>query len=262
MKFLLLLLLVGTPRLAAAHHVISDYGIAPVEPRSFAGLSVELARFERAFDQGTFQLVTPSAELAWGGRFSASAELPLARVEWSGGTTACGLGDLELGVKMSLFASHHGGFLLTWGLGVELPTGDAVQGLGAGHVELAPFLAVATTLSLLSGHELVIFGLLSDRAGLTHHEHQGEGLSVVAPHADNELFARAAAAYVVSSIYLSVGLDAVHILDGHGEGPWVARAELGLLFGRRLRVAVGGDTTVRGDPRFEHRGRLGMGWAF
>jgi hypothetical protein len=259
MKSVLCALLLCIPRLAAAHHVISDYGIAPVEPRSFAEISVETARFDRAGRAGTFQLLTPSLEYALERRVSLSAQWPLVRVAFEEGATHRGVGDLELGAKVSLYATPHGGLVMAAGMGVELPTGDQDTGLGGGHVEAAPFVALSSAVTLPRGHELVFVGLLSDRAALHRHEHADAVGSVVAPHANNELSWRVTVAFTASWFYLSAGMDGVQVLDGDEEGPWVVRGELGALWNHRVRLAVGLDHTVAGDARFEYRVRVGLG---
>jgi hypothetical protein len=250
---------------AQAHHVVSDYGIASIEPTSVAEVGVEAAVFDHGDRSGNWQTISPAVEVAFANRFSVTARVPIARVRHDGGDEVYGLGDADVGVKLRLHATSHGELIVSAGLGVELPTGDDETGLGSGHVELTPFVAASTAMKLGDSNELVIFGLLSDRFSIASaHTHDGTTAgSVLAPHADHELFVRAAAAWVHGRHYVSAGIDGVAVLDaGVGAGPWLARFEAGRRIGDAFRLAAGIDVPFAGEERIDFSGRVAMAWMF
>ena len=258
-----------TPALASAHHVVSDYGIAWVEPRGVVEADGQAAAFDFDGRAGTWQQVSTSVEHAFSGRLSAAVRVPMARIRFADGHTVEGLGDLAITGKVRLLSTRHGKRIVSAGVGAEAPTGDADRGLGSGHWELAPVLAFS---SAHAHDRLVIFAILTDRIELGEdeahaHPDGGQGTeahahgSVLAPHGPHELSSRFGAAYVRDRAYVSGGMDLTFAVgDPELDGPAVARMEVGTLAGRRLRLAAGVETTVAGQRRFEWRARLGIAW--
>jgi hypothetical protein len=209
--------------------------------------------------------VAPRLEYAIVLRLSFSARIPFAVVHYSDGNTAAGLANLDLGTKVRLYATEHGGFIASIGLSSDVPTGNSENGIGNGHFELSPFLALSTQPASF----LVFYGILADRISLGggdhHHASGSDGHthgSVIEPHEDHELFGRLGASIVRGAAFLSAGADAIYVISGNGTGPVVLRAEAGYLLMKKLRVALGIDVPVAGDPRFTWRARAGISWLF
>jgi hypothetical protein len=249
---------------AGAHHIVSEYGIAFVEPTSVAEFDIQAAEFRLGDRSGHWQLVALSLEYALTPRLSLSGHLPFGRIRYDGGSTEYGPGDAEVGAKVSLVATQHGGLLLSAGASFELPTGSEVKGLGAGHFEISPFVTASSALV----NNLVLYGLLADRISAGSHADSVEAPgevhgSVLAPHSDHELTTRLGAAYVRGPAYLSAGVEYVEVfVPSLAAGPLVLRGELGILFLSELRLALGFDVPAAGPHRYEWRRRLGIAWFF
>jgi hypothetical protein len=255
---------------AAAHHVVSELGIAPVLPRSTAGVDASAANFDLEGQRGSWQALTVALEWSLGRRLSFFGALPFARLAVDGSDPAVGIGDAAVSAKLALYASEHGGLLLSAGLGAELPTGNHHNGLGGGHVELVPFVAASSALGHLGRLELVTFVIVSPRFSLASHDDGGGGAaamgevhgSLLAPHGDREVFGRALAALAYGAGYAGAGAEGATVLEGSGSGYLALRGEAGYLLGASLRLMAGVDGTVAGDHRFGLRARLGALWLF
>ncbi len=243
---------------ARAHHIVSEYGIAFVEPSSIAEVDTQAAEFRLGDRSGHWQLVALSLEYAVTPRLSFSGRLPFARIRYDAGSTEYGPGDAEVAAKVGLVATQHGGLLLSAGASFELPTGSEKKGLGAGHFEISPFV----TASSAPVNNLVLYGVLADRISTGSAEAPGEAHgSVLAPHSDHELTTRLGAAYVRGPAYLSGGIEYVEVfVPSLAAGPLVLRGEFGILFQSELRLAFGFDAPVAGPHRYGWRGRLGIAW--
>ena len=78
----------------------------------------------------------------FGNRFQYEAKLPFRRIS-AGGSTATGIGDLELGLKYAFYDNYTSLTILTAGLEAALPTGSEAKGFGAGTVVAVPYFAAA-----------------------------------------------------------------------------------------------------------------------
>jgi hypothetical protein len=251
--------------------VVAEQGIAPVLPRTVAGLHVSAASFDSGSGSGSWQALTPHVEwqaFEWLSLFTA---IPLAQVRFDGGRTANGPGDLALSLKARLVATPHGGLLLSAGLGVELPTGDGDQGLGGGHVELAPFAIVSTVLHERGGLVVLGYGLSSLRfavdGGGHSHTHAGSAAghshgSVLAPHGQRELFSRAMLAVSLGGSHLSLGGEGAAPLWNDGSHQLAARAEIGQVLAEKLHLTASAAATVVGEQRYGITAGLGAAWMF
>jgi hypothetical protein len=74
-----------------------------------------------------------------GARGQWEVKLPLILQERDAGEWARGLGDVELALRRTLFASHERGRIVAAGGAVVLPTGDERRGLGNGYAVIEPF---------------------------------------------------------------------------------------------------------------------------
>jgi len=259
------------PRAAGAHHVVTEHGIASIMPQTVASLDFYAVTFDAGGRKGRWEALTPSFEWHAFGPLSLFASLPIAHVRPDGGDSASGIGDLSLSAKVSFFETPHGGLLASAGLGVELPTGDKDDGLGSGHVGLAPFLGASSAFLSLGNVDLVAYGLTSLRASLGeggHHHadaanaHAHPQGSVLAPHAEREVYGRAMLAAVFASVYLAGGAEGTAVLQGQGQGHVGARGEIGWKTTEALRLFLGADALVAGERRYGVRGRAGVAWMF
>jgi hypothetical protein len=256
---------------AHAHHVVSEHGVASIMPRTVAAIDVGAASFDFDERKGDWQVVTPSFEWQVFRRFSLFAALPFGRVKVEGRQGAFGLGDLSLSGKLTLVATPHGGFLLSAGLGAEVPTGDADQGFGGGHLELTPFVGASSAFYDSGSLALVVYGMSALRISVGGHEHDhgtttaadhDELGSVIAPHAEREVYGRAMLAAVIGAIDIGSGGEGAVVLHGEGGGQLGWRSEVGYLATPSLRVSLAIDVTVMGERRYGTRGHLGAAWRF
>lgn len=265
MRLLALLAVLLPPTLASAHHVISDFGLNTVAPRTSVELSAEVTRFEAGGRDGTWVALAPRLELDVARRVSFFSRLPAAHIRFSDGEERSGVGDTEVGVKAQLVATQHGELIVSAGLGAELPTGDAARGLGGGHVELDPFLGVSSAHGGVLGGELVLSGLVAGRLSLASgHAHGGEApASILAPHRERELASRLQLSWVRGRGYASLGAEVVTVLSGGDTlGPVTVLSEIGYRAGDHLRIAVGIDAAAAGEARYDARGRTALTWIF
>ncbi|QDG53080.1 hypothetical protein FIV42_20725 [Persicimonas caeni] len=271
---LTLLTVLTVPRAAHAHHVVSESGIAFVEPMSVAEVELRAASFDFGrYFRGDYQILTAALEWAATDRFSATARVPVAYIQYDDGRQVIGLSDVELSAKFSLYESDHGGLLVSAGAGTALPTGVEEDGLGAGHVEFSPFVAVSTQ----PADWLVFYALGAGRFSVfdgddaaddeemvdpTTGEQLGPHGSVLSPHSPQEAFTRLGGALVWGPAYASVGVDHVFVLDGAMDDTTVLRNELGWARAGEYRLAAGVDLPVAGADRYGWQGRVSVAWMF
>jgi hypothetical protein len=249
---------------ARAHHVVAEHGVAAVLPRTVVSLDAAGARYDVEGHRGTWQTLTPTVEWAFADRFSIFAALPLARLDGEGDGPVTGLGDLSLSAKAALYATPHGGLLLAAGIGAELPTGDDERNLGGGHVELAPFVAAASTFHEVEAAAFVAHALVVPRFALPGGDHHGGAAhthgSFLAPHASRELFARVMTGVVLDRVHVTAGVEGASTYSFGGRGYLAPRAEVGVLLAPSWRAFAAVDLSVWGDERFGPRARLGLAW--
>lgn len=283
------------PNSAAAHHIVTQYGIAPAEPVTRASLELEVRQFDfDAGPSGTAEIVTPRVEYAPWAWLSGIIRLPIAGIQYDAKNDQYGIGDLALGLQGRIYATEHGGFTLSAGVGAEFPTGDPDTGLGSGHFELSPFVVV----SAAPTDDLVLFGSITEQISLGgahghdahehdhdayEHEHEhdhGDGHAhhgehrpseddgsvhgaVIAPHEDHELRTRIGAAYVLDPFYFAASsslvvawrrADRVGPLELTGELGWRPRDE--------LLVSIAADVPAAGPKRFLWAARFSAVWTF
>lgn len=242
---------------AQAHHVVSDSGIAWVEPLTVVEVDARSASFDFGERwRGRWLKLTPSVEAAFNERFSLGLRAPIAVIQFDDGRGVLGLGDLEASAKVLLYGSEHGGLIVSAGLGTELPTGVVEDALGSGHVELTPYITASTQPS----SRWIISALASDRFApsifaeeeleYTEPEDIGPHGSVLSPHSDHELFLRGTVTHLFNAnLYLTAGVDHIWVYSKNLQGESVARAELGWARAREWRVSLGADTPLRGTNR-------------
>lgn len=247
---------------AAGHHVVSESGIAWVEPVSVFQVDVQTARFELGPSwRGQWSTLTPSLEWQLHERFSLMGRLPLAMISLDDGRAVAGVADAEVAAKALLWASAHGGLILSAGLGLELPTGSAQDALGAGHVELSPFIALSTQ----PWSRLILNTLVSERISLegdapSSAAHTGSPLSVHAPH---ELLLRQSVAWLQGPVYAMASVDKIFVWSAdEPEGPLSARAELGFAQPGAWRASLAASTPLAGQARQQWSSTLSLAWMF
>lgn len=266
------------PEHAFAHHAFSSVGFSSVEPRSTLALELQGTEFDIDSTRGRVFALTPSLEYAISRRFSLFGRVPLARVELADGRSGSGMGAPGVGAKVSVIETHDRRFVLSLGLGLELPLGDTAHGLGSEHFELAPFVAG----SLFMSSSFALLFTARDQVALetAHHHHHDhvhtEGTSaaleleprtpipvtVLAPHTAHEVGASIDAAYLLDPLYAMVGADVAYPFQGGLlKTSAVARLELGLRLERILRFSTRIELPLAGD-RLERRATLGAAWMF
>lgn len=241
-----------------AHHVVSDSGIAWVEPLTVVEVDARSASFDFGERwRGRWLKLTPSVEAALGRRFSLGLRAPIAVIQFDDGRGVLGLGDVEASAKALLYSSEHGGLIVSAGLGTELPTGVVEDALGSGHVELTPYITASTQPSA----RWIISGLASDRFApalfsdeeereYTEPEDIGPHGSVLSPHSNHELFLRATVTHLFgANLYWTAGVDHIWVYSQHQRGESIARTELGWARAREWRVSLGADAPFRGTRR-------------
>ncbi len=248
--------LLAAPR-AEAHHVVSDSGIFWVEPMTVVQVDTSMATFDFGPQwRGRWWQTTPALEVSFLERFSLRARVPFAFIQFDDGRGVLGLADMEVSAKGLVWASAHGGLIASAGVGVELPTGVVEDGLGAGHVELAPFLA----LSSQPVDWLIVNTLLSPRFSLSEEGPRdtsedaftlqaGPHGSVLAPHARREVFGRLSVSVVARErLYVTAGVEGSWAFEEPLDHTRI-RAEAGWSKPRRWRLSVAADAPLTGADR-------------
>jgi hypothetical protein len=248
---------------AAAHHTVSESGVAWVEPVTVVEVTAEAASFDQGpWRRGQWQAVAAWAQYAPVEWLSLGLRVPFAAVQYEDGRAAAGIGDVEVGTRLRLWETPHGGLIVSTGLAAELPTGDEAVGLGGGHVELSPYLVASTQPT----DRLLFIGAVSGRMSLGGKAHDGPIVAhgaVIGPHAPRELVARVSAAWVEERAwYLSAGGELDYMIGALSRSPVVGRAEAGFLGLDGLRLALGVDWTLAGEARHGLLGRLSAAWMF
>lgn len=245
----------------AAHHVVSESGVAWVEPMRIVQVELGSSRFDLGPTwKGRWWSMSSSLEWSFTRRLSLMGRLPLLDIDFDDGRKVRGLGDVELSLKALAYASKHGGFIASGGLGVELPTGSAADALGAGHVELTPYLALSTQ----PARWLLVNLLAADRISLEDQSVMAHGGSPLSVHSPHELQLRPSAALVhPKGHYATLGVDQVILWRAEdraeGEGPTTLRGELGWRHdSSRWRVALRAELPVRGPHRHEFLSTLNL----
>lgn len=244
----------------AAHHVVSENGVAWVEPVSVVEVTLQTASFDLGPDwRGQWWTLTPAVEWRLGQRFSLMGRLPIAMILLDDGRGVMGLADAEVSAKGLLWSSAHGGLVLSAGAGAELPTGSTADALGAGHVELTPFIALSTQ----PWERLILNTLLAERISLEGDQAQSHSGSPLSVHAAHELQVRQSASWVQGPVYGTLGLDKIFVWsDGEPAGPLSARAELGLASPSAWRLSLSFERTIAGQARSLWRSQTSLAWMF
>ncbi len=237
---------------AQAHHIVSEYGLAPSEPLRQIVLDTQYARFNLPEGKGWYWSTAALLEYAPVPWISGQVRVPLHRLHLDDRPAATGLGDIEWALKVRVYATEHGELIVSGGLGGELPTGSDEAGIGSGHVELIPFLTAST-----SRGDFAAFALLADRLSLGGHG-PSQHFDFISPHTDHELAHRLGVGYVFGPAYASLAVDGVTVLVSENRGSTLlsARGEVGWLPVKSVTIAVAADLPVTSRRRFDMRGRL------
>ena len=237
---------------AQAHHIVSEYGLAPSEPLRQIVLDTQYARFNLPEGKGWYWSTAALLEYAPVAWISGQVRVPLHRLHLDGRPAAVGLGDIEWALKVRVYATEHGELIVSGGLGSELPTGNDEAGIGSGHVELIPFMTAST-----SHRDFAAFALLADRLSLGDHS-AGEHFNFISPHTHHELAYRLGGGYVFGPAYASLAVDGVTVLASEDRGATLlsARGEIGWRPVKSVTIAAAADLPVTRRHRFDVRGRL------
>jgi hypothetical protein len=232
---------------ATAHHPVTENGIAAAEPMSSVEVSVTNAAFEfEGVASGSWRTLNLRGEYPLAERFSVGFGLPIVQLSRDYGPDTLGTGDADVYARYLIAATDHGGFLLTGGFGLGLPTGAVDAGLGSGHVEISPHLVAS---SQPFEHLIGIFTLVQ-RSSLNPEDEAGEWHgALVAPHQPHELDAMLAVAVPWGDFYAKV--DGIYTFDQTDTvaDPVRAAGELGWFRSRRWRISLRVDAPVAGQRR-------------
>lgn len=227
---------------AWAHHPVAQTGVSPAEPTSVVEASVEASSFDRgAGFGGSWQVVTLAAQWRALDTLSLRISAPFAQIALDDGRRVIGLGDIEASATYQAWAAAHGLLVASVGLGLECPTGVVSDGLGAGHFELNPFVAASSRLADWLVVEATVVDKLavgSVASGVAIDERAPDG-AVFAPHQPHELGVGVGVSLLATpSLYASLRLHQILVIQGQGPGPTRGGVELGWRWPGRLRLAA------------------------
>lgn len=256
-----LLALAATTTVAHAHHVASDSGITPAQPRSIAEVTADGGELDQAAGQAAYLRLTPALELRLAARLSLRAQVMLVSIIPVQGAAYHGLGDTEVGAKLLIVGGGHGGALLSVGLGAKLPTGAAETGLGGGHWGLAPY-AAASWESSDADVSVVLAALAVDAMSVTSH---GSSLPaariVVEPHSSHELLLVPSIALVAPRAWIATSAASTwDVDDGARFETLTGKVLAGLRLGSRYRVTMSAEAPLTGDTGYRWRSLLGLAY--
>jgi hypothetical protein len=260
-------------RSAHAHHAgpSSSGGLGA---RTRVGFELETGSFTLDLDGGYWLTACVGAEVALGRRVALTTRLPATFLTRDQGGEAFGLGDADLGVRVLLFEADD--FSLASGLAVEFPIGDRESGIGAGHFELSPYVAAASSIDAFSFRASLAYrgsiGVHShgDDAGAhSHgddavaHSHGATAEYALGYHADHEIVASVSGTYTFDVVYLTVGTDvAVALVHSERWGMVRAKADVGFVVDDTWRFNAGVDVPIDPPSGPNWSARVGTDWLF
>lgn len=249
----LVALLVLGEQETGAHHVASDAGITPAQPRTIVELAFDGGTLNQGSVQGSYLRVSPALELGLHRRLSLRVHAAFVTLDPDEGATRRGPGDTEIAAKLNLIGGAHGGTLLSAGFGVKLPTGDASSGLGGGHLGLAPFVAGAWEQDV-NGISLVVAALLVDMISVGADDHGAERPLALEPHGPHELSAVTTIALVAPRAWISLGATSTWAFGPpSGFEALAARALGGVRLTSRYRMLMSLEAPLIADPGYRWR---------
>ena len=258
--------MVTIPWTAQGHNPTSAFGLSAATPQSTVEFETRWAQYPDGLDGhgGSWLSSALRVEYAVNQRVSFAAYLPMARVSPKGADEMSGLGDSELSVKWSVIRSPRGFGHLSIGTGLELPTGDTDDNIGSGHYEFSPFITYQTP---GRGHAVGFarINYLAAFGGDDHDHGMGpHAMSVVAPHAEQELRTLVGGAWVERSVYFSTSIDHALPLDGPGPdgGFFTASVEVGVTALADWLIALTWEHPISSDRRIDGGVRLGVAYFF
>jgi hypothetical protein len=209
----------------------------------------------------------------------ASFELPIATVKNSG-VRKSGLSDLLLELSASPLWWKSGKGMIWFGSQLEIPTGKESDGLGSGHAEALPFLAVHHTIGRVVGYAQtgarVSFGSGShhddteaDHDGTVDEKHfeseETIGGSLFDPHADQEVVFRSGALYPISKDLngeVSLSGQTIVASSERGETSLSIIPQFNYFISENLELNVRGEIPLGLNQRFDWRGGVGISYIF
>ncbi len=242
----------GSPGAARAHHPVAEQSPGHEQPVSRAAVEVSAGGFTLPYGSGNLFSATLASDLAVGSRFALGLRLPFVLVQLRDNGTRAGVGDVDLAGKLRVLGNPSRS--LSLGASVELPSRDADQGLGSGHLELAPFLTGGW-----SADRWLIHGTLGDSISLGGDDHEHEHAeaphgSFVSPHSNHELYYHLGVqVQLVPAFFANLTLGGATVLVPAelGETTLVVGPELGFLPGGAWRITAGVQVPFVGPRRFD-----------
>lgn len=253
---------------AEAHHPAAEQSAGHERPASRVALEVSGGTFTLPYGRGTSFVATAAADVAIGEHVALGVRMPFVLVSLRGNGPRAGAGDVDLVGKVRLLGTENRS--LSFGLGLEAPTGDAERGLGSGHFEVSAGISGAWAEGPWVFHGTVADAVsLEGDGGAAHvheapHEHGSDPHaaqgSFVSPHSEHELQYHAGVQHhFVPAFFanLAIGGATVLVPDRLGETVLVARPEVGLQPSRSLRLTTSLEVPFAGPRRFDWRASVG-----
>ncbi len=241
--------------IAYAHHPVSEAGASRVEPSTHFETQFETASFDfGGREVGSWQVLSLRAEYSLVPRLSVSANVPFALLNFSDGRAAMGLSDIELAMNGLVYASPHGGAIISSGLGVALPTGVAADGLSAGHYEGSAFVMLSSQVSIK----------LNLYANGTYKHALGDGVVAtdsLFPHNNREFdFSQGAQWFWTPKTWTElVTREVISWEDSWGD-LWEAGFRVGFRVADSFRLSSGVWLPLSGESRTLWRANLNLAW--
>lgn len=215
------------PAAASAHHPGGEQHPSHATIASRAFFDFGASRYRHDSVRADVLSWSAAGDYAFRPWASVGLRLGVHRADPASGSAESGIGDMELNVRARLSRAGSEANVIG-GLSLELPTGSEEKGLGSGHVEAAPFLALSRNLGPVMAHGGV--------AGIFSFEDSSHGHGAAAkpnfvnPHEDKEFRGHAGAVYsFAKDFYLNGVLAAAIPAAGSHNGDLFldARPELG-----------------------------------
>lgn len=233
-------------RAALAHHPAVEQSLGHAQPRTLVGFDVDVAGFELAGIRGTYVTLAARGDFSPTPLLGLGARVPFHFLRLHDNGTRAGFGDVDLVLKVRVLAANER-YALSVGLSTELPTGDAHEGLGSGHVELTPFVAGAYVLE-----HIVLHATVADNVSVTRSDH--EHVNFVSPHSDHELLYHLGAIYSFGRwFFANAVVSGVTVLEAAERGSTllVFGPQVGFTPSEQWRITLGLQVPFAGERRFD-----------
>ncbi len=220
-------------------------GQSPETPRTSAALDLVVVGFTLEGHRGVYHASVFRGEYAMDGIWNIGLQIPFYVLALRDTPIQVGLGDLVLSARFWFLRDEN--FALTYGLDLEVPTGNRREGFGSGHVEAVPFVSgrIGSGRWSLRGRLA-----LSTVIGNGH----GDRASIVfaGPHGDTDLVYGLGVNYrPIDRLFGDVGFVAATALSEEEHTFAFVTSEVGVIPSSGWRIAVTAGIPIMGENRFD-----------